>query len=117
MLLLRENATVTIGHSRTPDLGSITRQAEILAVAAGRPGLITGDMVAPGAVVLDFGINEVGGKLVGDVNYDSVAAVASAITPVPGGTGPMTVAMLLQNALTAARHGRGEGKREGIVQS
>lgn len=105
LLLLRENATVTICHSQTRDLARITRQAEILAVATGRPSLIEGDMVAPGAVVLDFGINEVGGKLVGDVDFDSVSTVASAITPVPGGTGPMTIAALLQNALKAVSGG------------
>lgn len=108
ILLLREHATVTICHTRTPDLGAVTRQAEILAVAAGRPGLITKDMVAPGAVVLDFGINVVDGKVVGDVDFDGVSQVAAAITPVPGGTGPMTNAMLLLNTLKAAR--RGESK-------
>ena len=103
MLLLQENATVTICHSRTRELASYTRQADILAVAVGQPGLITGDMVASGAVVLDFGMNVVDGKLLGDVDFDSVAAVAGAISPVPGGTGPMTNAMLLSNTLTAAK--------------
>ncbi|MBX6771296.1 MAG: bifunctional 5,10-methylenetetrahydrofolate dehydrogenase/5,10-methenyltetrahydrofolate cyclohydrolase [Chloroflexi bacterium] len=102
LLLLRENATVTICHSRTPDLPRLTRQAEILAVAVGRPGLVTGDMVAPGAVVLDFGINVVAGSVVGDVDFASVAPLAGAITPVPGGTGPMTAAVLARNTLTAA---------------
>jgi methylenetetrahydrofolate dehydrogenase (NADP+)/methenyltetrahydrofolate cyclohydrolase len=102
LLLLRENATVTICHSRTPDLSRLTRQAEILAVAVGRPGLVTGDMVAPGAVVLDFGINVVAGQVVGDVDFASVAPLAGAITPVPGGTGPMTAAVLARNTLTAA---------------
>lgn len=102
MLFLQENATVTICHSRTADLGRYTRQAEILAVAAGRPNLITGDMIAPGAVVLDFGMNVVDGKLVGDVDASSVTPVAGAISPVPGGTGPMTNAMLLTNAMQAA---------------
>ncbi len=103
MLLLRRHATVTIAHSRTADLAALTREADILAVAAGRPGLITGDMVSPGAVVLDFGVNVVDGKLVGDVDYASVAPLAAAITPVPGGTGPMTNAMLLTNAIEAAK--------------
>lgn len=103
MLFLHQNATVTICHSQTPDLGRVTRQAEILAVATGRPGLVTGDMVAPGAVVLDFGINAVDGRFVGDVDAASVASVAGALTPVPGGTGPMTIAMLLSNLLKAAR--------------
>lgn len=103
MLFLAQNATVTVCHSRTPDLGGVTREADILAVAVGRPNLITGSMVAPGAVVLDFGVNVVDGKLVGDVTFDQVAAVAGAITPVPGGTGPMTNAMLLTNTLQAAR--------------
>jgi len=90
LLLLRENATITICHSRTPDLARYTRQADILAVAVGHPGLITGEMVAPGAVVLDFGVNVVNGKVVGDVDFASAVDVAGAITPVPGGTGPMT---------------------------
>ncbi len=103
MLLLGEHATVTICHSRTPDLAHFTRDASILAVAVGRPGMISGDMVAPGAVVLDFGINVVDGKLVGDVDQAVVSSVAGAITPVPGGTGPMTNAMLLSNTLEAAK--------------
>lgn len=115
MLLLRENATVTIAHTRTANLGAITGEADILAAAAGRPGLIRGDMVAPGAVVLDFGINVVDGKVVGDVDFDSVAPVASAITAVPGGTGPMTIAMLLMNTLEAARRVRSPlSEREGL---
>jgi methylenetetrahydrofolate dehydrogenase (NADP+)/methenyltetrahydrofolate cyclohydrolase len=109
MLLLREDATVTICHSRTVDLARYTRQADVLAVAVGRPELITGDMVAPGATVLDFGTNVVQGKLVGDVAFASVAAVAGAITPVPGGTGPVTNALLLRNTLQASRWQAGEG--------
>ena len=101
MLLLHRHATVTICHSRTVDLARITRQAEILAVAVGKPGLITGEMVAPGAVVLDFGMNVVDGKLVGDVDFASTEPVAGAITPVPGGTGPLTNAMLLANTIAA----------------
>ncbi len=101
LLLLREHATVTICHTRTRDLPAMTRQADILAVAAGRAGLITAEMVRPGAIVLDFGANEVEGRMVGDVAAE-VATVAGWLTPVPGGTGPMTVALLLQNLMTAA---------------
>ena len=101
MLFLHRHATVTVCHSRTADLAAETRRADILVAAAGRPRLITGDMVMPGAVVIDVGINRVEGKLVGDVDFGSVAAVASAITPVPGGVGPMTVAMLLENTVRA----------------
>jgi len=104
------DATVTICHSRTKDIGAVTRTADILIVAIGKPEFVTGDMVKPGAVVVDVGINRVddpskekGYRLVGDVAYDSAAAVASAITPVPGGVGPMTIAMLLRNTLQAAQ--------------
>jgi methylenetetrahydrofolate dehydrogenase (NADP+)/methenyltetrahydrofolate cyclohydrolase len=100
-LLLHRHATVTICHSRTADLGAETRRADILVAAVGRARLISGAMVKPGAVVIDVGINRVEGKLVGDVDFESVAQVASAITPVPGGVGPMTVAMLLKNTLQA----------------
>jgi methylenetetrahydrofolate dehydrogenase (NADP+)/methenyltetrahydrofolate cyclohydrolase len=100
-LLLHRHATVTICHSRTADLGSETRRADILVAAVGRPRLITGVMVKPGAVVIDVGINRIEGKLVGDVDFDSAVPVAAAITPVPGGVGPMTVAMLLRNTLRA----------------
>ena len=100
-LLLHRHATVTICHSRTADLGAETRRADILVAAVGRPQLITGAMVKPGAVVIDVGINRVEGKLVGDVDFESASLVASAITPVPGGVGPMTVAMLLKNTLQA----------------
>ena len=103
LLLLREDATVTICHSRTPDLGAVCREADILCVAVGRAKLITADMVKPGAVVVDFGVNFVDGKMVGDVDFEAVKEVAGAITPVPGGTGPMTNAMLLKNVLEAAR--------------
>ncbi|MEW6726871.1 bifunctional methylenetetrahydrofolate dehydrogenase/methenyltetrahydrofolate cyclohydrolase FolD [Desulforudis sp. 1088] len=103
MLLLQRHATVTICHSRTPDLASVTRQADILVVAIGRPGMITGKMVKEGAVVVDVGINRVDGRLVGDVDWDSVAPRVSAITPVPGGVGPMTVTMLLANTILAAK--------------
>jgi len=104
LLLLRENATVTVCHSRTADLGAETRRADILVVAAGRPGLITGGMLKPGAVVVDVGINVVGDRIVGDVDFESARTVASAITPVPGGVGPVTNALLLTHLLTAAQH-------------
>lgn len=97
MMMLNENATVTICHSYTKDLPSLTRQADILVAAVGKPRFITADMVKPGAVVIDVGINRVDGKLCGDVDYDAVAKVASHITPVPGGVGPMTVAALIDN--------------------
>ena len=104
------NATVTLCHTGTRDLASFTRQADVVVVAAGRPGTITGDMLKPGAVVIDVGVNRIpdatrpkGFRLVGDADYESCAAVASAITPVPGGVGPMTITMLLWNTLEAAR--------------
>ncbi len=96
------NATVVLAHSRTRDLPSITAQADILIVAAGRPGLVTAEGVKPGAVVVDVGINRVEGELVGDVDFESIAEVASAITPVPGGVGPMTIASLLLNTVRLA---------------
>ncbi|HTU00298.1 MAG TPA: bifunctional methylenetetrahydrofolate dehydrogenase/methenyltetrahydrofolate cyclohydrolase FolD [Candidatus Sulfotelmatobacter sp.] len=101
LLLLHRHATVTICHSRTADLTEEARRADVLVVAAGRPGLVTGAMLKPGAVVIDVGINRVAGRLVGDVDFDSAASAAAAITPVPGGVGPMTVAMLLKNTLRA----------------
>ena len=97
------NATVTICHSQTADLTEKTRQADILVAAIGQPHFVTADMVKPGAVVVDVGINRLDGKLTGDVDYEAVREVASAITPVPGGVGPMTIAMLLKNTLTAAQ--------------
>ncbi len=96
------NSTVTCCHSQSADLGKITRRAEILVVAIGRPRFITSDMVSPGAVVIDVGINRLGDRIVGDVDFEPVAKIASAITPVPGGIGPLTIAMLLRNTLTAA---------------
>ena len=108
MLLLAANCTVTLCHSRTKDLASHTRRADILVVAAGKPGMITADMVKPGAAVIDVGINRVNGKVVGDVDFDAVSQVAGWITPVPGGVGRMTVAMLMENTVEAAektRHG------------
>ena len=101
-LLLREDATVTVCHSRTVDLAAHVRSADIVVVAAGHPGLVTGDMLKPGAVVVDVGINVVDGKLVGDVDFESARRVASAITPVPGGVGPLTNAMLLSHLVRAA---------------
>ncbi len=97
------NATVTICHSRTRNLAEITRSADILIAAIGQPEFVTAALVRPGAVVIDVGINRVGDRLVGDVEFASVSAIASAITPVPGGVGPMTIAMLLENTLTAAK--------------
>lgn len=97
------NATVTICHSRTPDLPSVTRQADILIAAVGRAKFVTADMVKPGAVVVDVGINRTEEGLVGDVDFEEVAKTASWITPVPGGVGPLTVTMLLQNTFTAAK--------------
>ncbi len=105
MLLLRGDggdATVTVCHTKTADLKAVCRSAEILVVAVGRPGLVNGDMVSDGAVVVDAGTNSVGTSLVGDVDYATVAPRAAAITPVPGGVGPMTVAMLLANVVKAA---------------
>jgi len=105
MLLLREHGTVTVCHSRTQNLAEVVRRADILVVAVGKPGMITGDMIKPGAVVIDVGINRLpDGRLVGDVDFDSAVKVASAITPVPGGVGPMTIAMLMHNTLEAARN-------------
>jgi methylenetetrahydrofolate dehydrogenase (NADP+)/methenyltetrahydrofolate cyclohydrolase len=102
-LLLAANATVTHCHSRTRDLTSICREADILIAAAGKPGLVTGEMIREGAIVIDVGTNRVEGKLVGDVEFASASERAGAITPVPGGVGPMTRAMLLVNTLAAAR--------------
>ncbi len=110
LLLVRANATVTICHSRTRDLPSVTRQADVLVAAVGKAGMVRGDWVKPGAVVIDVGINRVedatrprGYRLVGDVAFDEVKEVAGVITPVPGGVGPLTIAMLLRNTLRAAK--------------
>ena len=103
LMLLQEGATITVCNSKTRDLAQYTRLADILIVAVGRPGIVTGDMVKPGVVVIDVGINRLeDGRFVGDVDFASVARKASRITPVPGGVGPMTVAMLLDNTVTAA---------------
>lgn len=114
MLLLGESCTVTIAHSRTKDLPALCRTADILVAAVGRPEMVRGDWVKPGAAVIDVGINRLApteesgrGRLVGDVAYDEVATVAGAITPVPGGVGPMTIAMLLRNTLVAAHRRAG----------
>lgn len=103
LLMLHQHATVTICHSRTKDLGAVCREADLLVAAVGKPKVITGDMIKPGAIVVDFGVNVVEGKLVGDVDTEAAMEVASMITPVPGGTGPMTNIMLMLNTLEAAR--------------
>ena len=104
MLLLAKNGTVTVCHSRTDDLSEVTRRADILVVAIGKPRFITADMIKHGAVVIDVGINRLdNGKLVGDVDFDGAMNVASMVTPVPGGVGPMTITMLLRNTLCAAK--------------
>lgn len=104
MLLLHKNGTVTICHSRTKNLAEVTKRADILVVAVGRADFITGDMIKPGAVVIDVGMNRrEDGKLTGDVDFESAEKVAGMITPVPGGVGPMTITMLLENTLTAAK--------------
>ena len=104
MLLLKENGTVTVCHSRTPNLAEYTKKADILVCAVGKAGLITGDMIKPGAIVLDVGMNRnEEGKLVGDVDFASAEPVAGYITPVPGGVGPMTITMLMKNTLKAAK--------------
>ena len=114
-LLLAADCTVTVAHSRSQDLPGLCRTADILVAAVGRPGIVTGDWIKPGAIVIDVGINRVpdpakgegGTRLVGDVDPDGALAVASALTPVPGGVGPMTIAMLMENTLVAARRTAG----------
>ena len=119
-LLLAANATVTIAHSRTKDLPALARTADILVAAVGRPEMVRGDWVKPGATVIDVGINRLpaddGGKgrLVGDVAFDEAAEIAAAITPVPGGVGPMTIAMLMRNTLVAAHRRAGLADPEGL---
>ena len=103
LLLLRENCTVTLCHSRTKNLAEHVRRADVVICAVGRPGLVTGEMIKPGVTVIDVGINRLAdGRVVGDADFESVSAVAGAITPVPGGVGPMTIAMLMKNAILAA---------------
>ena len=110
-LLIGESCTVTVAHSRTRDLAGVVRRADIVVAAVGRPEMVKGDWIKPGACVIDVGINRVDGKLVGDVAFDEVAEVAGAITPVPGGVGPMTIACLLQNTLTSAQRRETAGGR------
>lgn len=110
MLLLHENGTVTVAHSRTRELAALCREADILVAAVGRPKFVTADMVKPGAVVIDVGMDrDENGKLCGDVDFAAVEPIAGYITPVPGGVGPMTIAMLMQNTLTAAKRQNGLG--------
>ena len=106
-LLLSESATVTIAHSRTVDLPVVVRRADIVVAAVGRPGMVKGDWLKPGAVVIDVGINRTDDGLVGDVDFTSAEPIAGAITPVPGGVGPMTIACLLKNTLTSAQRRQG----------
>jgi methylenetetrahydrofolate dehydrogenase (NADP+)/methenyltetrahydrofolate cyclohydrolase len=118
-LLLNDSCTVTIAHSRTRDLQSVCRRADILVAAVGRPEMIPGDWVKPGATVIDVGINRIErdgkAKLVGDVHFESAAKVAGAITPVPGGVGPMTIACLLANTLTACCRSLGLPEPAGLT--
>ena len=112
LMLLNASATVTICHSKTPDLGAITRQGDLLVAAVGKPRMIRQEMVKPGAIVIDVGINRLpDGKLAGDVDFEGVSQVASRITPVPGGVGPMTIAMLLANTVKSAEQTAGLGVR------
>ena len=118
-LLLNENCTVTIAHSRTRDLSAVVRRADIVVAAVGRAEMVRGDWIKPGATVIDVGINRMPtddgkGRLVGDVAYDEAAEVAAAITPVPGGVGPMTIAMLMRNTLVAAHRRAGLADPEGL---
>jgi methylenetetrahydrofolate dehydrogenase (NADP+)/methenyltetrahydrofolate cyclohydrolase len=113
-LLLRENCTVTIAHSRTRDLAAVVRRGDIVVAAVGRARMVKGDWLKPGATVIDVGITRVDGKLVGDVDFASASEVAAAITPVPGGVGPMTIAVLLRNTLVAAHARAGLAPPEGL---
>ena len=119
LLLLGESATVTIAHSKTRDLPDVVRGADIVVAAVGRPEMVRGGWIKAGAVVIDVGINRIPtedgkGRLVGDVAYDEAAKIAGAITPVPGGVGPMTIAMLLRNTLVAAHRRAGLADPEGL---
>ncbi|TMJ17545.1 MAG: bifunctional methylenetetrahydrofolate dehydrogenase/methenyltetrahydrofolate cyclohydrolase FolD [Alphaproteobacteria bacterium] len=113
-LLLRENCTITIAHSRTRDLPAVIRRADILVAAVGQAELIRGDWLKPGATVIDVGMNRLDGRLTGDVDFDGARQVAAAITPVPGGVGPMTIAVLLRNTLAAAHARAGLAPPEGL---
>lgn len=118
-LLIGESATVTVAHSRTRDLPEVVRRADIVVAAVGRPEMVRGDWIKPGAIVIDVGINRIPtqdgkGRLVGDVDYEAAAKVARAITPVPGGVGPMTIAMLMRNTLVAAHRRAGLKDPEGL---
>lgn len=115
MMLLERNATVTIAHSRTKDLAAMCREADVLVVAVGRPEMVRGDWVKPGATVIDVGMNRLDDRLCGDVHYDEVAQVAGALTPVPGGVGPMTIAFLLANTLQSAERRMGDEPTRGII--
>jgi methylenetetrahydrofolate dehydrogenase (NADP+)/methenyltetrahydrofolate cyclohydrolase len=112
-MLVKGGATVTVCHSKTRDLAAHTRRADIVVVAAGHPGLVTGAMLKPGAVVIDVGINVVDGRIVGDVDFTSASEVASAITPVPGGVGPLTNALLLAHLVRAAQRQAAPSPTEG----
>jgi len=122
-LLLRDSCTVTIAHSRTKDIEAVCRQADIVVTAVGRPQMVTGDWIKPGAIVIDVGINRIPApekgegkmRLVGDVDFASATEVAGAITPVPGGVGPMTIACLLANTLTACCRANGLAEPEGLT--
>jgi len=119
-LLLAESCTVTIAHSRTKDLPGVVKRADIVVAAVGRPQMVPGDWIKPGATVIDVGINRVPGegektRLVGDCDFDSCAEVAGAITPVPGGVGPMTIACLLANTLTATCRANGLDEPQGLT--
>jgi methylenetetrahydrofolate dehydrogenase (NADP+)/methenyltetrahydrofolate cyclohydrolase len=114
-LLLRDSATVTVAHSRTTDLAALCRQADILVAAVGRPHFVQGDWIKPGATVIDVGINRTDNGLVGDVDFAAAVQVAGAITPVPGGVGPMTIACLLANTLTATARSHGLPDPEGLT--
>jgi methylenetetrahydrofolate dehydrogenase (NADP+) / methenyltetrahydrofolate cyclohydrolase len=113
-LLLRENCTITIAHSRTRDLPAVVRRGDIVVAAVGKPEMVKGDWLKPGAAVIDVGINRVDGKLVGDVDFAGAREIAGAITPVPGGVGPMTIAVLLRNTLIAAHARAGLPPPEGL---
>ena len=119
-MLQAANATVTIAHSRTKDLPGVVRRADIVVAAVGRPNMVTADWIKPGATVIDVGINRIekeggGTRLVGDVDFDDVSNVAGAITPVPGGVGPMTIACLLANTVTACCRANGLAEPEGLT--